>query len=226
MNTDLGVAVFARTPGSGGKTRLAESWGRDKTDHFYQHCLHCASSWLEQAQSISTGYWALTGPGSRCLPFWENGLIIEQSENSLGRRMNDVAESLLQRHNLWCLVGTDIPQMPPLVDLQLPELLAKVDYVFGPATDGGFWLAAGRRGLHREVWEKVHYSETDTLAELMRHIQEYDPDSTIRLLDNSITDIDLYDDLIRLVQELRSRPEKLHPVQKSLLEWLQLELGA
>lgn len=226
MSTDLGVAVFARTPGSGGKTRLAASWGREKTDRFYEHCLHCASCWLEQAQSISTGYWALTGLGSRRSPLWENGLILEQSESSLGGRMSDMAESLLERHELWCLVGTDIPQMPPLADLHLPEMLVEADYVFGPAADGGFWLAAGRRALHRTVWEKVRYSEADTLAQLVRHIQESDPDSTIRLLDNIIADVDQRNDLTELVKEFESCLEKLQPVQKTLLEWLQLELGS
>lgn len=224
MKRDLGVAVFARTPGSGGKTRLAESWGRNRTDRFYQHCLQCASCWLEQAQSISTGYWALTGSGSRFQQIWENGLILEQSESSLGGRMSEIADSLLKRHDLWCLVGADVPQMPALADLKLPEMMAETDYVFGPAADGGFWLAAGRRKLNRAVWEKVRYSEADTLVQLLRYIREYDPEATIRLLDFCITDVDQHDDLIELARELTNSREELQPVQKTLLEWLQLEL--
>jgi uncharacterized protein len=226
ISTDIGVAVFARTPGSGGKTRLADSWGRAKTDRFYEYCLYCASCWLEQAQSICTGYWALTGPGSRSSPLWENGLILEQSESSLGGRMSDIAESLLKHHELWCLVGTDIPQMAPLADLHLPERLVRADYVFGPATDGGFWLAAGRRAIPREVWEQVRYSEADTLEQLVRKIQDFYPDSTIRLLDTIVTDVDHSSDLTELVYEFESCFEQLQPVQKTLLAWLQFELGS
>lgn len=226
MSRDLGVAVFARTPGSGGKTRLAADWGRERTDCFYHQCLQCASSWLVQAQSISTGYWALTGPGCRRSSLWQSGRILEQSEGSLGGRMSEMAASLLQRHRLWCLVGTDVPQMPPLADLRLPETLSEADYVFGPVADGGFWLAAGRRALDSAVWERVRYSKADTLAQLQRYIKESDPEATVRLLDDPITDVDCYNDLAALVQELTGRVEKLQPVQKALLEWLQHELAA
>jgi len=223
--TFLGAAVFARTPGSGGKSRLAATWGRERTDRFYEHCLDCAADWLNSGSAHCQGYWAITGPGSRSTSFWRDGEILEQGEGSLGTRMHDIAEHLVSRHGRWCLVGTDIPQMPPLADLELEKLLLQNDYVFGPATDGGFWLVAGRCRIPRKIWEAVTYSQPETLAELTGKIQRADCTKTVTLLPCILTDIDRQDNLKALVNELDMIAAKLSPAQKALSAWLEKELS-
>jgi len=227
IRTDsLGVAVFARTPGSGGKSRLAATWGRENTDRFYDYCLGCVTDWLGNGSNLCHGYWALTGPGSRSTAFWKNGKILEQPEGSLGSRMYGIADQLYQRHGRWCLVGTDMPQMPPLASLELENLLQQNDYVFGPASDGGFWLVAGRCTIPQTVWEAVHYSQPETLMDLRQKIQTDDPSKTIIQLSSLLTDIDRQHDLKSLVQELNRTVTQLSPRQQELSVWLKQELSA
>lgn len=220
MVFNLGVAVFARTPGSGGKSRLAETWGRARTDAFYEHCLNCAEEWLEGGGNLAKGYWALTGTGRRDEMFWQNRRILEQGPGGLGERMAHVADLLRERHGCWCLVGTDIPQMSTLAELDLPGRLEQSDFVFGPAVDGGFWLAAGRRPLPRRVWTEVVYSHPSTLARLLENIHEQLASPRIDVTLPLMNDIDRQDDLASLLRNLEKRRAGLTPAQVRLLHWL------
>lgn len=224
MSIDLGVAVFARTPGSDGKSRLAATWGRKKTDIFYEHCLRCAGEWLQYGKTTCNGYWALTGDGSRSSSFWDHGEILEQCPGGLGQRMVDIAGQLLMRHRYWCIAGTDIPQMPLISELRINSLLRKADYVFAPATDGGFWLAAGRVAPASEIWDGVQYSRPDTLNQLTQGIKRAAPLASIEILNHPATDIDQQKDLFSLVKELRLKRKRLRPTQRNLLTWLTKEL--
>lgn len=216
----LGVAVFARTPGSGGKSRLAATLGREKTDRFYELCLDCAADWLRQGDRNCQGYWALTGEGCRTSSLWAGFEILEQPKGSLGKRMHDIAYFLDKRLGKWCLAGTDIPQMTPLAELRLSQQLRHADYIFGPASDGGFWLVAGRCSLSLDIWESVQYSRSTTLEEMVRAIKEETPGATIKLLPQKMTDIDQQHDLEPLLRMLQSSSIKLSRPQERLLEWL------
>ncbi len=224
MSPSLGVAVFARTPGSGGKSRLANSWNRTATDIFYQHCLNCADQWLQAAYPMATTYWALTGTGSRDHTLWRNSRVLEQVHGGLGERMVDVVDQLLKRHDYWCLVGSDIPQMVPLTELALFERLHKRDVVFGPSVDGGFWLVAGRRQLPISVWTTVPYSRPDTLKKMINQLHKTAGKWLVDTKLPPLIDIDQYDDLHPLVQELEKKKTILTTAQLHLLDWLQCVL--
>ncbi len=221
MQPSLGTAVFARTPENCGKSRLAKTWNRPATDIFYHHCLHCAGQWLQAARKLSAGYWALTGKGSRQDRLWQDAEILEQGEGDLGERMAEVAEQLLERHDCWCLAGSDIPQMPPFAELALLERLQQYSFVFGPSLDGGFWLVAGRCPLPRDIWTVVPYSRPDTLEQMMTALVSWDwrlqIDTSLPLLN----DVDEYADLVQLRRTLESRNPGLTSAQADLLEWLQ-----
>lgn len=221
MRLELGIAVFARTPGSGGKSRLARTWGRNRTDCFYEHCLRCAAAWLEQHQAPATGYWALTGPGARDATCWQDIPFLEQGSGTLGERMAHIAGLLHARHGSWCLVGTDIPQMPLPTELQLPERLAGSDFLFAPAADGGFWLAAGRKLLPNWVWTSPPYSQPDTLQRLLAELERHLPEATIDVGLPTLRDIDQHADLAPLKRELKKKGAALTPAQRELLHWLE-----
>jgi len=223
MIPDLGIAVFARTPGSGGKTRLAASWGRARTDLFYDHCLRCAADWLKRSPEAATGYWALTGPGPRDAACWQGLPILEQGDGGLGERMARVARLLHARHGFWCLVGTDIPQMSPPNDLRLGRRLAESELLFGPAADGGFWLVGGRRLPPRRLWSDIPYSRPDTLSLLLAALRQAMPGAAIDTGLPILHDIDRQADLARLLPELEQHGDALTPAQQDLLHWLRCE---
>lgn len=223
MDSRIGVAVFARTPGSGGKSRLASTWGRDRTDAFYAHCLRCAGEWLRCGRTSAVGYWALTGPGPRDASVWNNGSILEQGEGGLGERMAEIVEQLQRRHQYWCLTGTDIPHMPPLSRLQISKRLEQSDFIFAPSSDGGFWLVAGRLAIPRHVWVNVKYSREDTLAQMLVLLRQTLVHTTVGTLLPTLTDIDQQKDLISLKNNLLGRSQDLNMAQHLLLQWLQNE---
>lgn len=220
MISSLGTVVFARTPQNVGKSRLAKTWNRAATDTFYLHCLDCAAQWLQEATNHSAGYWALTGEGSRQDIFWKSGNILEQGAGGLGERMASVSAQLLRRHDFWCLVGSDIPQMPALTELALCERLQHSTFVFGPSLDGGFWLVAGRRALPLDIWTTVPYSCSNTLEKMISALitrnTKWQIDTSLPLLN----DIDHYADLLYLFKTLQEMRPSLSRPQSRLLEWL------
>jgi glycosyltransferase A (GT-A) superfamily protein (DUF2064 family) len=178
-----GVVVFARVPGSGGKTRLAATWDRERTDSFYDHCLDCAALWLLARSKYVKPCWALTDAGCREVTVWRDIQILDQLDGGFGEHMADICRQLIQQHSFWCLVGTDSPHMPPLSDLEISSRLQQSDFVFGPSSDGGFWLIAGRRPLSSMVFGQVLYSQSDTSRMLTRKVilahceKDYRPES-------------------------------------------------
>jgi glycosyltransferase A (GT-A) superfamily protein (DUF2064 family) len=225
MGLPMGVAVFACIPEAKGKTRLATSWNRKAADQFYLHCLNCACQWLENSEKTASVYWALTGKGPRNQGYWQNNIILEQPDGGLGERMAHISNLLVQQHDYWCLVGTDIPHMPSLQSLSLINRLDKADFVFGPALDGGFWLVAGREMLPESIWTSTAYSRSDTLQQMISLLKEYDARFKIDQSLPLLRDIDTFDDLRPLLQSLTAHHSSLSHAQRNLKQWLTVELA-
>lgn len=217
----LGIAMFARTPGSGGKSRLASTWGRERTDIFYEHCLRCGTEWLQADQEAAKPYWAVTGATPEIQNPWGSIKTIEQCAGSLGARMAQISSELMQNHQYWCLVGTDIPQMPPLTTLQISARLQNADIVFGPSADGGFWLIAGSCLIPEEVWTKVRYSQADTMDQFISILSKEVVGVTIDTSLQLQYDVDLEKDLLPLRRELKANRHCCSPAQQQLLQWLE-----
>ena len=88
--------------------------------------------------------------------------------------------------------------------------------MLGPTEDGGFYLFGGSRPLPREVWTRVHYSETGTLAELEAGLAEHGTIERAKVL----LDVDTREDLPHLRSALISA-DSLLPEQSALAEWLE-----
>lgn len=134
--------------------------------------------------------------------------------------MANICSQLMRQHSCWCLVGTDIPHMPPLSALKISRRLQESDFVFGPSSDGGFWLIAGRQPISCEVFTQVRYSQSSTLDQLVRSICEDMPACAIDMLLPELTDVDTEEDLVFLKQDLTTTPSALNGAQQRLLRWL------
>jgi uncharacterized protein len=122
---------------------------------------------------------------------WPRDLArIPQGKGDLGRRMRR-----LLRHvpdGPVCLIGADIPALNRGHVWRAFGALGRNDAVFGPATDGGYWLVGLKRGeiAPRHMFERVRWSTSDTLADTIASV----PDLRMALVDR-LQDVDTRDDL-------------------------------
>jgi len=92
------------------------------------------------------------------------------------------------------LVGTDIPDLRPAHIARAFAALGRADAVFGPATDGGFWLVGLRRRPRAlEVFDSVDWSAPQTLDQTLANLPE---GTRVEIID-TLCDIDDADDLVR-----------------------------
>jgi rSAM/selenodomain-associated transferase 1 len=147
---------------------------------------------------------------------------IAQRGRSLGEREYYVFDDLLQRGaTRIVLIGSDIPTLP---FSHLQEAFQRLedtrcDAVFGPSSDGGYYLV-GMRVPHPELFENITWSMPSVMAETFAQAQKHK--LNIALLP-SWYDVDDKDDLARLVIELRQSDSHTQaPTTKAFLTRLGL----
>ena len=98
-----------------------------------------------------------------------------------------------------CVIGADVPEMSRQHIARAFKALGSSDAVFGPATDGGYWLVGMKRtrtvppGLFKNVRWSTEFALDDTMASI--------PDRSIGLV-ATLTDVDTLSDLNRLTGKL------------------------
>lgn len=112
---------------------------------------------------------------------------IAQGQGDLGQRMARVLRAL---PGPACLVGGDVPGIDPGHIARAFRALAPVDAVFGPATDGGYWLAGFNRAPPAGTFENVRWSTRHALADSVASV----PDLRIAYAD-TLHDVDEAADL-------------------------------
>ena len=161
---------MAKLPVAGGvKTRLAREIGVARASGFARH----AAAALLQRVGFDRRWQTILavapdyGVHSRA---WPRGLArLLQGGGDLGARMQRIFDRGPAGPML--IVGTDVPGIRPAHIAEAFRLLGRHDAVFGPATDGGYWLVGLRR--HPRVlrpfanvrWSSPH-ALVDTLANL------------------------------------------------------------
>lgn len=165
------LLIFARAPRLGAaKRRLAHDIGLVEAQRFYIRTMTTTVRRLSRNRHWRTVL-AVTGGATR----WPGGIArIDQVEGSLGRRMDHAIRSMPPGPVV--LVGTDIPDLALRHITGAFSALGDHDAVFGPATDGGYWLVGLRRrpfqprldGLVR--WSSKH-ALTDTMALFDRRVR-------------------------------------------------------
>src|SRR5205823_1214562 len=149
------------------KRRLAEGIGATAAAHFYRTTLA-----RQIGRLARDGRWTLwlfvTPDGLLGHPAWRGVVqsrIIGQGPGDLGQRMKRPFRALPAGPVV--LVGSDIPAMRPCHIARAFRALGHHDLVFGPASDGGFWLIGARRTkpLPRTLFTKVRWSTAHALAD-------------------------------------------------------------
>jgi rSAM/selenodomain-associated transferase 1 len=190
------LVIMARAPQLGRvKRRLAREIGAIAATRFYKRLL--GEQIRRLARDSRWQVWLLVTPDQAIShPAWRSvgRLRVEaQGEGDLGQRMKRPFRVLPP--GALILVGSDIPLMRPRHIWRAFGLLGRHDMVFGPASDGGFWLVGARRSrpLPRSLFDGVHWSTPQTLAETLATIPSH---MSVALADR-LEDVDDAGDYLR-----------------------------
>jgi rSAM/selenodomain-associated transferase 1 len=199
------LVIFARAPQLGrAKRRLAEGIGATAAARLYRATL--AGQIRRLAHDGRWTVWLFVTPDSSLgHAAWRDVVrprVIAQGQGDLGQRMKRPFRLLPAGPVV--LVGSDIPAMRPRHIARAFRLLGRHDLVFGPASDGGFWLIGARRArpLPRTLFAGVRWSTAHALADTLDAIPERFSTGMADMLD----DIDDVEDLRRLTALARAAP--------------------
>ncbi|MBC8401264.1 MAG: glycosyltransferase [Candidatus Marinimicrobia bacterium] len=212
------LAIFVKTPGlSPVKTRLAQTIGVELATEFYRQSVQVTATVVQMAKEKSNSelcpYWAVAEKQAVNDDFWTDFPTIYTGEGGLGERMNQIYCTLLKKHEAVILIGADAPQITPgIIRATISGLRDGYDFVIGPASDGGFYLFAGRSEIATAAWTNVTYSAEATLQQFKAGL----PSQNILFL-GELTDVDSWSDLQKLKSDLFHSEIACH---KNLLNWL------
>ncbi len=167
------LILFAKAPRLGRvKRRLAADIGALAALHFYENNLRGLirrlgrhpgwRTWLAVTPDSSAGGhpWSTLAPG---LPSFGQGT------GDLGMRMGRAFDNLPPGPAL--LIGADIPSVAPAHIERAFALLGRHDAVFGPATDGGYWLVGfSRAPTTPRPFAGVRWSTEHALADTLSNL--------------------------------------------------------
>ena len=160
------LIVFARAPEAGVvKTRLAAELGDAEALRLYREM---GTAVVAQA---TRGAWQCTvaftpHDGAPTVRAWLGDALdyVPQVAGDLGERMGQAIRSALSHGaDRVVVIGTDCPELESGDIVSAFDALDEADVVFGPATDGGYYLI-GVRGDHPALFERMAWSAPDTLA--------------------------------------------------------------
>lgn len=190
-----GLAVFVKTPElSAVKTRLAADIGRAAAVQVYEKMLLQTARMMQEATAAGVKvHWAVGEEAGVAHARWREFPAFYTGGGGLGERLHHVYATLQKKYGCAALAGSDCPALSAAaVLLALQQARKKI--VVGPAADGGFYLFAASRPIPAKIWKGVTYSQSDTLAQLLRLL----PDKVKKL--PVLSDVDDIKSLMR--QEL------------------------
>jgi len=162
------VIVFTRAPRLGTvKTRLAAGIGDRAALRFHTKTMAATLRKLRGDRRFAVRLLAI--PARARGPWTQRLTRGHQVTGDLGRRM-DYAFRAHPRRRV-AVVGCDIPDLTAEHVARALHLLRGTDAVFGPATDGGYWLVALGARRPSEPFANVRWSGPHALADTTRNFK-------------------------------------------------------
>ena len=161
------VIVFARAPRLGTvKRRLARDIGDRAALRFHRSTLTALLRDLKACRRFDTVL-AVTPDRARFhLPVRVQR--VGQGHGDLGRRMTRA----LRRYRRSALMGCDIPQAGSADIRAAFQALGTNDAVFGPASDGGYWLIALQPRRPADLFGNARWSTEHALTDTLRQFRQ------------------------------------------------------
>jgi rSAM/selenodomain-associated transferase 1 len=208
------IIVFGKNPVSGqAKTRLAGAIGFDAAARVYRSFL---LDTLDALKAIDAQVRLYLAPSekpidpailSRSPSFnWQSGI-------DLGERMSKAfIETFEAGFSEACVIGSDHPSLPLRI---LEKAFSELDSghaVFGPSTDGGYYLVALDRP-RAELFANVQFGRPDVLENTIEKAEALGMEPSLL---EPWYDVDTAEDLGRLVDDLRGNPVICPETRKTL----------
>ena len=136
------LALFARAPSAGGKTRLTDGLSESRATRL-REALFLDTLSSAQALDVPVTIFGTPAELNDTLRALAAGLpVLPQSEGDLGARMHRAFVGLFEQGaRLVVMIGSDLPTLPSShLDAAFDALEAGADLVLGPAEDGGYYL--------------------------------------------------------------------------------------
>jgi len=158
------LIVFVRQPALGRvKRRLAAELGTVAARRIYDGLARDLIRRLGRAPRWRTVL-AVTPDGAAWRGWPRRLARMPQGSGDLGDRMGRALRRLARPRAV--LIGSDIPGVTPATIARAFAALRRSRFVFGPATDGGYWLIGWRRGVWpRGALRRVRWSTSHALAD-------------------------------------------------------------
>ena len=156
------LVIMLKEPVAGRvKTRLGRDIGMTASAWWFRHQ---STALIRRLQSPRWQTWLAVAPDtalhSRCWPTHPPRMA--QGRGDLGVRM---ARILKSSKGPVVLIGGDIPGVQQAHISAAFRQLGQNELMFGPATDGGFWLVGKQRQVPHGLFENVRWSGSNTLKD-------------------------------------------------------------
>lgn len=178
--------IFAKKPSMGAaKTRLARDIG---VTHAQRICRSMCAQILRRVTDSrwTTSLYVAPARAIGTVPAWDGVPQRPQPTGSLSPRLADVFGGAKRP---VIVIGTDCPQITAQDIADAIKALRTAPFVFGPASDGGFWLMGAMAPLKPDVFDGVRWSSEHTLRDLESRLN-----GTVAKL-RTLTDVDDADGL-------------------------------
>lgn len=155
--------IFAKKPGMGAaKTRLARDIG---PTHAQRLCRTMSAQILRNVTDPrwDTSLYIAPARAIGTVPAWDGFAQRPQPKGSLSPRLATVFSG---EKRPVLVIGTDCPQISARDIADALDALRSTPFVFGPASDGGFWLMGAVAPLKPDVFDGVRWSSEHTLSDL------------------------------------------------------------
>ena len=170
------LIILAKRPQAGrSKTRLGASIGNVRAANLFTLMTRMTLDAAHQARATTPGLSIVLAVDPvhavhQPCPCWPSTIDrVAQGSGDLGERLRHVMGHA--RSGPILLIGTDAPQVRAHHLRGALTALHHHDAVFGPAVDGGFWLAGiANRNHDQKLFRDVRWSTSHTLADVKRSL--------------------------------------------------------
>jgi len=216
-NSDL-IVIFIKAPRLGKvKTRLAQKIGAEKAQMIYRAMVEDLMQNFKGFRKFDMriAVWPQDAePEVRHWLDWK-GQIVVQAEGDLGTKLKRTFEdAFAQGYQRVVIIGSDLPDLSDSMIKTSFKRLHNYPLVLGPAMDGGYYLI-GLSSLNLELFTDIDWSTSQVLHNTLKHAKNA---GIQYFLLPEMRDIDEYDDILALWDELRNGREKQLSKTKLILQ--------
>ena len=218
MRGDNALILMGKAPAPGKvKTRMCPPLSPRGAADFYACLLADVAGEASALRGIRR-YLYYAPPGGKAhflAAAYSRFLLREQAAGDLGERMTRAAEETFAGGaRRVILIGADCPALSAArIRAAFGELADSADAVFGPAGDGGFYLA-GLSGSAPSLFREIEWSTPAVLASVLSRCRRAGMTYALLAMES---DVDTADDLAALRRWTRTHPRPPCPRTR---EWL------